>query len=101
MGIKLNNVGGGGGGVLNLNSLDHRTGPGLSYLKWLFKIFNVSSKKVQTVIDYFIFFRLQEANVEGALNLTREAKRRSDEAALKVKNVQGSGGLLVIIQSIF
>jgi hypothetical protein len=40
---------------------------------------------------------LQEANVEGALNLTREAKRRSDEAALKVKNVQGTGGLLVIL----
>jgi hypothetical protein len=33
--------------------------------------------------------------VEGALNLTREAKRRSDEAALRVKNVQGTGGLLV------
>ncbi len=29
--------------------------------------------------------RLQEANVEGALNLTREAKRRSQEAATKVR----------------
>ena len=58
-------------------------------------------KKVQNWNRLFYLFRLQEANVEGALNLTREAKRRSDEAALKVKNVQGSGGLLVIIQSIF
>jgi hypothetical protein len=44
-------------------------------------------------------FRLQEANVEGALNLTREAKRRSDEAAHKVKQVQGTGGLLVMTKS--
>ena len=29
--------------------------------------------------------RLQEANVEGALNLTRDASRRSDEAAMKVR----------------
>jgi len=36
----------------------------------------------------FFIFRLQEANVEGALALTREAKKRSDEAASRVKTVQ-------------
>ncbi len=38
--------------------------------------------------------RLQEANVEGALNLTREAKRKSDEARRRVDNVQRDGGQL-------
>ncbi len=37
---------------------------------------------------------LQEANVEGALNLTREAKRRSEEAATKVRSVQADKGEL-------
>lgn len=37
---------------------------------------------------------LQEANVEGALNLTRQAERRSYEAALQVRGIEAEGGLL-------
>jgi flagellar motility protein MotE (MotC chaperone) len=32
--------------------------------------------------------------VEGALNLTREAKRRSDDAALQVRGIVTDGGML-------
>ena len=35
---------------------------------------------------------LQETNVKGALNLTSEAKRRADEAADKVAQIQTEGG---------
>ena len=38
--------------------------------------------------------RLQEANVEGALNLTRQAKRRSDDAAMQVRGIEADGGAL-------
>lgn len=32
--------------------------------------------------------------MEGALNLTREAKRRSDDAALQVRGIVTDGGML-------
>ncbi len=32
--------------------------------------------------------------MEGALNLTREAKRRSDDAALQVRGIEAEGGIL-------
>ena len=35
---------------------------------------------------------LQETNVEGALNLTKEARQRSQEAADKVQSIQGMHG---------
>ena len=35
---------------------------------------------------------LQESNVKGALNLTKEAKRRADEAKEKVELIQAPGG---------
>lgn len=35
---------------------------------------------------------LQETNVEGALNLTKEARQRSQEAADKVHSIQGMHG---------
>ena len=35
---------------------------------------------------------LQESNVKGALNLTKEAKRRADEAKEKVEQIQAPGG---------
>ena len=35
---------------------------------------------------------LQETNVEGALNLTKEARQRSKEAADKVQSIQGPHG---------
>ena len=38
--------------------------------------------------------RLQEANVEGALNLTKEARGKSMEAKQKVEQVEMEGGLL-------
>ena len=38
---------------------------------------------------------LQETNVQGALNLTREAKIRSEEAAAKVAQIQREGGDLL------
>ena len=37
---------------------------------------------------------LQETNVEGALNLTREAKKRSQEAADEVERIQAVNGPL-------
>lgn len=43
--------------------------------------------------------RLQEANVEGALNLTREAKRRSEEAALQVQGIEAAGGMLALSET--
>ena len=35
---------------------------------------------------------LQESNVKGALNLTREAKNRAEEARIKVETIQSDGG---------
>lgn len=35
-----------------------------------------------------LYLRLQESNVEGALNLTQEAKKRSDEAVSRLKTLQ-------------
>ncbi|XP_040566371.1 laminin subunit beta-1 isoform X1 [Lepeophtheirus salmonis] len=43
--------------------------------------------------------RLQEANVEGALNLTRMAKSKSDEAAANVRQINLPGGDLFASQS--
>ena len=36
--------------------------------------------------------KLQETNVEGALNLTKEARQRSQDAADKVQNIQARDG---------
>eukprot|EP00096_Caligus_rogercresseyi_P003697 TRINITY_DN1712_c0_g1_i1.p1 TRINITY_DN1712_c0_g1~~TRINITY_DN1712_c0_g1_i1.p1 ORF type:complete len:716 (-),score=171.97 TRINITY_DN1712_c0_g1_i1:97-2244(-) len=43
--------------------------------------------------------RLQEANVEGALNLTRIAKSKSDEAASNVREISFPGGSLYSSES--
>ncbi len=55
---------------------------GLDYLRTDSDTLKLNAEEMKDQIT-----RLQEANVEGALNLTREAKRRSDEAAMKVEHV--------------
>ena len=42
---------------------------------------------------------LQETNVGGALNLTKEARQRSQEAADKVRNIQGMNGDLKLSEN--
>ena len=36
---------------------------------------------------------------QGALNLTREAKRRSEEAALQVQGIEAAGGMLALSET--
>ena len=36
---------------------------------------------------------------QGALNLTREAKRRSEEAALQVQGIEATGGMLALSET--
>ena len=36
---------------------------------------------------------------QGALNLTREAKKRSEEAALQVQGIEATGGMLALSET--
>ena len=61
----------------------------LEYLKT-----DADRRKLQALDMKDKITRLQEANVEGALNLTQEARDKSQEAKRKVELVQLDGGLL-------
>ena len=59
----------------------------LDYLKYESDLLTQNAQEMKDQIT-----ELQETNVEGALNLTKEARQRSQDAADKVFNIQSRGG---------
>eukprot|EP00094_Tigriopus_californicus_P009037 TCALIF_08711-PA protein Name:"Similar to LanB1 Laminin subunit beta-1 (Drosophila melanogaster)" AED:0.08 eAED:0.08 QI:0/0.86/0.81/1/0.86/0.87/16/623/1807 len=76
----------------NLSNLQQSILQGSSSLDFLRKEADTLKLNAQDMKEQIT--SLQEANVEGALNLTRQAKRRSDEAAVQVRGIETEGGLL-------